>query len=102
MFMITSRRILFRPKKIIVWLSSTTFYEKGWAGNFFFFFLDFFFKSKSKLHGIIASKINLLYQTYLYTSLKPVLKCKQVEKNNLKNIFKRSKFSKKKKLFLEF
>ena len=27
---------------------------------------------------------------------------KQVENNNLENIFKRSKFSKKKKLFLEF
>ena len=25
------------------------------GGNCFFFFLDFFFKSKSKLHGIIAS-----------------------------------------------
>ena len=48
-------------------------------------------------------QISLFYQKkYLYTSLKPVLKGKQVENNNLKNIFKRSKFSKKKKNFLEF
>ena len=42
-------------------------------------------------------KISLLNQKYLYTSFKPVLKCKQVNNNNLNNIFKRSKFSKKKK-----
>ena len=67
-----------RPKKIIiVWLSSTTFFEKGRVGRFFFF------KSKSKLHGIIGSispnkgAHSLLYQKYLHTSLKPVLECKQ-------------------------
>ena len=89
------------PKKIIVRLSSTTFFEKGRAGGFFFF-LRFFFKSKSKLHGIIASislnkGVNKSTKKYLYTSLNPVLKCKQVESNNLKSIFKRSKFSKEKK-----
>ena len=44
-------------------------------------------------------QVSLLYQKYLYTSLKPVLKSKQVENNNLKNIFKRSKFSKEKNNF---
>ena len=49
--------VLLGLKKIIVWLSSTTFFQKGRVGGpfFFFFFLDFFFKSKSKLHEIIAS-----------------------------------------------
>ena len=47
-------------------------------------------------------QISLLYQKSLHTSFKPVLKCKQVDNNNFKNIFKRSKFSKKKKTFLEF
>ena len=74
----------------------------------FFFFRFFFFKSKSKLHRIIASispnkgsNKSTLPKKYLYTSLKPVLKCK-IENNNLKSIFKKSKFSKKKTLFLEF
>ena len=44
----------------------------------------------------VANK-STLPKKYLYTSLKPVLKCKQVENNNLRNIFKRSNFSKKKK-----
>ena len=36
------------------------------------------------------------------TRVKPVLKCKQVDNNNLQNIYKRSKFSKKKKqLFMD-
>ena len=35
-------------KKIIVWLSSTNFFEQVQAGGFFL-------KSKSKLHQIIAS-----------------------------------------------
>ena len=35
-------------------------------------------------------------------SFKPILECKQVDNNKLKNIFKRSKFSKKKKTFFEF
>ena len=39
--------LLIRPTKIIVWLSSTTFLEYVWVGGFFF-------KSKSKLHGIIT------------------------------------------------
>ena len=101
----TDYKLFIRPKKIIVWLSSTTFFFWGVGGQILlFFFLDFFFvKSKSKLHRIIASispnkgaNKSTLPQNYLYTSLKSVLKCKQVENNNLKNIFKRSKFSKKK------
>ena len=40
--------LFIRPKKIIVWLSSTTFFEKGRASGFFFS------ESKSKLR-IIAS-----------------------------------------------
>ena len=73
----------------------------------FFFFSWYFFSNQSRsymelypLYLPIKVKTNLLYQKYLNTSLKPVSKCKQVENNNLKNIFKRSKFSKKKKTFL--
>ena len=69
-----------------------------------------FFKSKAKLQRIVASispnkganKSTL--QKYLYTSLKPVLKCKQVENNNFRNIFlkdqnsQRTKKKEKKKL----
>ena len=58
-----------RPKKkIIVWLSSTTFLGVGAGRWIFFFFLRFFSKSKSKLYRIIASispkkvQISLLYQ----------------------------------------
>ena len=50
-------------------------------------------------------KVQKIYFTRrsLQTSFKPVLKCNQVDNNNLKkNIFKRSKFSKKKEEFLEF
>ena len=38
----------------------------------------------------------------LYASFKPVWKCKQVDNNNFENIFKRSKFLKKKTTVLEF
>ena len=87
-----------RPKKNNCLVVLHNFFWEG-AGRHFFFL-----KSKSKLHGIIAS-ISLnkgaskSTKKYLYTSLKAVLKCTQVENNNLKNIFKRSNFSKKKKTF---
>ena len=71
-------------------------------GGFFFFF----FKLKSKLHGIIASislskcaNKSTLPKKSLDTSLKPLFKCKQVDNNNINFFFKRSKFSKKKKPF---
>ena len=97
-----------RPKKNNCLVVLHNFFWEGAGGKIFFFF-RFFFKSKSKLHRIIASispnkgsNQSTLPKKYLYTSLKPVLKCIQVENNNLKNIFKISKFSKKKKTFLEF
>ena len=79
-------------------MPSTTFCEKGQAGVFFS-------KSKSKLHGIIASispnkgankstlqkkKKKKKKKISIYTSLKPVglLRCKQVENNNLKIFLK--------------
>ena len=93
-----------RSKKKLFGCPPQLFLRRG--GRIFFFFFRFFFKSKSKLHRIIASispnkgaNKSTLPKKYLYTSLKPVLKCKQVENNNLKNISKRSKFSKKKKTF---
>ena len=99
-----SKKVIFlpciRPKKIIVWLSTTTFLECVRAGGQIFFF--FFFKSK--LHRILASTSpnkdankSTLQKKSLYTSFK--LKCKQVNNNKLKNIFKRSKFSETKKTF---
>ena len=71
---------------------------------FVLFILFFFFKSKSTLHRIIAPNGDANKSTSpiksLHTSFKPVLKCKKkVDNSNLKNIFKRSKFSKKKTLF---
>ena len=75
-------------------------------------FIFYFFKSKSKLHRIIVwlslskganmSALPTLPKKSLITSFKAVSKCKQVDNNNLKDIFERSKFSKKKKLVLEF
>ena len=103
--MILQKYTILRPKKIIVWLSSTTFLS---AGGRIFFFTFFFFKSKSKLHGIIAlflpyegaNKFTLPKKS-LHTSFKPVLKCKQVDNNNLK-IFLKDQTSQRKKPFLEF
>ena len=102
------KNISIRPKKIIVWLSSTTFFEKGRVGGFFFFFFRFFFQIKVKAARNYCldspnkgANKSTLPKNIFNTSLKPVLKCKQVENKKLKNI-KRSKFSKKKKLFLEF
>ena len=65
-------------------------------------------KSKSKLWGITASISPNEGASYQKSSLynvrfKPVvLKCKQVDNNNLKNISIRSTFSKKKTLFWNF
>ena len=75
-------------------MSSTTFFEKGQVGGFFFF------KSKSMhLYLPIKVQLSLLYQKYLYTSIKPVLKFKQVENNNLKHILKRKNPQRKKPFF---
>ena len=78
-------------------------FRVGAGGQIFF---PFFFKSKSKLHRIIASlslnkgsNKSTLPKKSFYTSLKPVLKCKQVDNNNFENTLKRSKFSKKKKIW---
>ena len=79
----------------------------------FFSFKRLFFSNQGqiiKLHGIIASispnrgaNMSTLPKNIINISFKPVLKCKQVDNNNLKNIFKRFKFSKKKKkTFLEY
>ena len=88
------------PQKKIVWLSSTTFLEQVRAGRFFFS------KSKSNLHGIIASlspnegvNTSTLPKNIFLQILNQFYICKQVDNNNLKNIFKRLKFSKKKKNF---
>ena len=66
------------------------------GGFFCFVFVqDFFFKAKSKLHGIIASislnkgaNKSTLPKNSLYTSLKPVFKCKQFDNNNIKIFLK--------------
>ena len=46
--------------------------------------------------GAVQNKLTLQYIQH------NLQKCKQVDNNNLKNIFKRSKFSKEKNLLLEF
>ena len=75
------------------------------AGRRIFFLRIFFFKSKSKLHIIIASispnkgaNKSTLPKKSLYTSFKSVLKCKHVDNNNLK-IFSEDQNSQKKKTF---
>ena len=67
-----------KKRIIIVWLSSTTFF----GADFFFFFKDFF-KSKSKLHGIIAS-VSPNEGANKSALPKTFLKFKQVDNNNLK------------------
>ena len=91
----------------LVVLQNFFFFEKERAGGFFFpwYFVSNQSQSYMELYPLylpIKVQTSLLYQKYLNTSLKPVSNCKQVENNNLKNIFKRSKFSKKKKPFWEF
>ena len=94
---------------VIICLWGETF---GWRTILFWVGADrwIFFKSKSTLHGIIASlspseganKSTSPKNLSLHTSFKPVLECKQVDNNNLEHIFKRSKFSKKFVLFFFF
>ena len=84
------------------------FFWVGAGGRIFKIFRFFSFKPKSTLHRIIASlspnegaNKSTSPIKYLHTSFKPVLKCTKVDNNNLKSIFKRSKFLKKKTTFLE-
>ena len=77
--------------------------------DIFFSFKIFFFPNQSQSYTNIASispnkgaNKSTLPKKSLHTSFKPVLKCKQVNHNNFNNNFKRSKFSMKKKPFLEF
>ena len=93
---------MFRPKKNNCLVVLHNFFWEGAGGGGFFYFPNQS-QSYTELYPLylpIKVQISLLYKKY--TSLKPVLKCKQVENNNFKNIFKRSKLSKKNKTFLEF
>ena len=99
---LNSTRII-RPKKKYLFGCPPQLFREG-AGGFFFFFFNQSQSYKEIIDSISPNKganKSTLPKKYFYTSLKPVLKCKQVENNNFKNIFERSKFSKK-KLFLEF
>ena len=101
------------PKKSNCLVVLHNFFGVG-AGrvDIFLKFFFFFFPNQSlsqPLHLPIKVQISLLNQKKtLYTTFKPVIKCKQVDNNNSKDISKRSKFSKKKKkkkkknTFLEF
>ena len=55
--------------------------------------------SKSNYTDMSIWKKHADHSTTLYTSFKLVLECKQVDKNNLKIIFEKSKFWKKEKQF---
>ena len=59
---------MFRPKKIIVWLSSITFFGVGVGGRFFFSFLNFFLFSN---------------QSQIYPGLKPLYPNKGANKSLL-------------------
>ena len=98
-----SEMFFIRPKKIIVWLSSTFFLRRGRQADFFFSNQSQSYRELEPLYLPMKVQISLLYQKKSLYKFKTILNWKQVENYNLKNIFERSKFSKKKKhLFLEF